>query len=260
MHPASLESYPSLFKVVQLVQPDECYHLAAQSFVSYAFDDEFSTLSANINGTHFLLSALKEAAPHCRFYFAASSEVFGKVRTTPQSENTPFYPRSAYGISKVAGFDLTRNFREDYGMHATSGILYNHEGPRAQAMNSSPGKSPATSPGSNWAWQKNWCWGTSTPSATGATPGTTSTPCGSCSSNPCRTITSSPQASPTASASFWRSPSAAWAWITATMPGPIPSSSAARDRSAPGRCLQGPARARLETDLQLRADRSRNGR
>lgn len=130
LHSASLESYPSLFKVVQKVLPDECYHLAAQSFVSYAFEDEFSIMGANINGTHYMLSAIKEVAPQCRFYFASSSEMFGKVRATPQNENTPFHPRSAYGISKVAGFDLTRNYREAYGMHASSGILYNHEGPR----------------------------------------------------------------------------------------------------------------------------------
>ncbi len=130
IHSASLESYPSLFKVVQRVEPDECYHLAAQSFVSQSFDDEFSTLNTNINGTHYLLSALKEAAPSCKFYFAASSEMFGRVHQTPQDEATPFHPRSAYGISKVAGFHLTRNYREAYGLHATSGILYNHESPR----------------------------------------------------------------------------------------------------------------------------------
>src|SRR5213593_1541015 len=130
LHPASLESYPSLFQVVQRVKPEECYHLAAQSFVSYSFEDEFSTLNTNINGTHYILSAIKEAAPQCRFYFAASSEMFGKVREVPQTELTPFHPRSAYGISKVAGFDLTRNYREAYGLHASSGILYNHESPR----------------------------------------------------------------------------------------------------------------------------------
>ncbi len=130
LHSASLESYPSLFNVVRQIQPDECYHLAAQSFVSYSFEDEFSTLNTNINGTHYLLSAVKEVAPACRFYFAASSEMFGKVRETPQRESTPFHPRSAYGISKCAGFELTRNYREAYGMHATSGILYNHESPR----------------------------------------------------------------------------------------------------------------------------------
>lgn len=130
IHAASLESYPSLFQVVQRVKPDESYHLAAQSFVSYSFDDEFSTLNVNINGTHFMLSAVTEVVPHSRFYFAASSEMFGKVREVPQREATPFYPRSAYGISKVAGFDLTRNYREAYGLHASSGIMYNHESPR----------------------------------------------------------------------------------------------------------------------------------
>jgi len=130
LHPASLESYPSLFKTVMQLQPDECYHLAGQSFVSYSFEDEFSTLNTNINGTHFVLSAIKEAAPKCRLYHAASSETFGKVRATPQDEGTPFHPRSAYGISKVAGFELTRNYREAYGLFACNGILYNHESPR----------------------------------------------------------------------------------------------------------------------------------
>ncbi len=130
LHAGSLESFPSLFRVLQRVQPDECYHLAAQSFVSYSFDDEFSTLNANINGTHYVLAALKEVAPHCRFYFAATSEMFGKALETPQTEKTPFHPRSAYGISKVAGFELTRNYREAYGLHASSGILFNHESPR----------------------------------------------------------------------------------------------------------------------------------
>ncbi len=130
VHPASLESYPSLFSVISKVQPDELYHLAAQSFVTYSFEDEFSTLNTNINGTHFILSAFKEAAPDCRFYFAASSEMFGKVQETPQTEKTPFYPRSPYGISKVAGFDLTRNYREAYDLFACSGILFNHESPR----------------------------------------------------------------------------------------------------------------------------------
>src|SRR3954469_674594 len=99
LHGASLESYPSLVKVVQAVQPDECYHLAAQSFVSYSFEDEFSTMNTNINGTHYMLSAIKEVAPQCRFYFAGSSEMMGKVREVPQTETTPFHPRSAYGIS-----------------------------------------------------------------------------------------------------------------------------------------------------------------
>jgi GDPmannose 4,6-dehydratase len=130
LHAASLESFPSIYRVFQQVKPDECYHLAAQSFVAYSFEDEFSTLNTNINGTHHVLAALKEATPDCRFYFAASSEMFGKVAEVPQTEQTRFHPRSAYGISKVAGFDLTRNYREAYGIKAWSGILYNHESPR----------------------------------------------------------------------------------------------------------------------------------
>src|SRR4051794_36201255 len=130
LHAASLESYASIHRVVHEVQPDECYHLAAQSFVSYSFDDEFSTLNTNINGTHYLLSALKSLTPKCRFYFAGSSEMFGFAETVPQNEDTRFHPRSSYGISKVAGFDLTRNYREAYGLFAASGILFNHESPR----------------------------------------------------------------------------------------------------------------------------------
>src|SRR6058998_3640563 len=130
LHAASLESLPSIYRVFQAVKLHECYHLAAQSFVAYSFEDEFSTLNANINGTHHVLVALRDCSPDCRFYFAASSEMFGKVAEVPQNERTRFHPRSAYGISKVAGFDLTRNYREAYRIHASSGILYNHESPR----------------------------------------------------------------------------------------------------------------------------------
>lgn len=130
LHSASMESYASIFNVVDKARPDECYHLAAQSFVSYSFEDEFSTISTNINGTHYMLSAIKERSPYCRLYFAASSEMFGNVKESPQNENTPFYPRSSYGISKLAGFHLTKNYREAYGLYALSGILFNHESPR----------------------------------------------------------------------------------------------------------------------------------
>ena len=130
LHAASLESFASVYQLVAKVAPDECYHLAAQSFVSYSFDDEFSTLNTNINGTHFLLSAVKDLVPRCRFYFAGSSEMFGKAEELPQTEKTRFHPRSSYGISKVCGFELTRNYREAYGLHASSGIMFNHESPR----------------------------------------------------------------------------------------------------------------------------------
>ena len=130
LHAGSMESFASIFKVVDKVQPDECYHLSAQSFVNYSFEDEFSTINTNINGTHFVLAALKERASHCRFYFAASSEMFGNAKETPQNENTPFFPRSSYGVSKLTGFHLTRNYREAYNLYALSGILFNHESPR----------------------------------------------------------------------------------------------------------------------------------
>jgi GDPmannose 4,6-dehydratase len=130
LHAASLESYASIFHVLSRNKFDECYHLAAQSFVAESFADGFSTMNANINGTHHMLEALKETQPECRFYFAGSSEMFGRVSEVPQRESTSFYPRSPYGISKVAGFDLSRNYRDAYGMFCTNGMLFNHESPR----------------------------------------------------------------------------------------------------------------------------------
>ena len=127
---ASLESYASIVKIIQKIKPDEIYHLGAQSYVSYSFEDEFSTLNTNINGTHYMLSAIKDFSPKTKFYFAGSSEMFGKVQKNKQDENTRFYPRSAYGISKVAGFELTRNYGEAYKTFACTGILFNHESPR----------------------------------------------------------------------------------------------------------------------------------
>ncbi len=130
IHAASLESYASLVKIIQKIKPTEIYHLAAQSYVDYSFRDEFSTLNTNINGTHYLLSAVKDFSSKTKFYFAGSSEMFGKVQQVPQNEKTPFYPRSAYGISKVTGHDLTRNYREAYNLFCCTGILFNHESPR----------------------------------------------------------------------------------------------------------------------------------
>jgi GDPmannose 4,6-dehydratase len=130
IHAGSLESYASIINIVTKIKPNEIYHLGAQSYIDYAFKDEFSTINTNINGTHFLLSAIKEFSPKTKFYFAGTSEMFGKVQEIPQSEKTPFYPRSVYGISKVAGFDLTRNYREAYNLFCCSGILFNHESPR----------------------------------------------------------------------------------------------------------------------------------
>jgi GDPmannose 4,6-dehydratase len=130
LHAANLDSYPSIFKVISRHKFDECYHLAAQSFVAESFSDGFSTMNTNINGTHYVLAALQELSPECKFYFAGSSEMFGRVQEVPQTERTPFRPRSPYGISKVAGFHLSTNYREAYGMFCCNGILFNHEGPR----------------------------------------------------------------------------------------------------------------------------------
>ena len=131
LHSGSLESYARIFNIISKIEPNEIYHLGAQSYVDYSFEDEFSTFSMNINGTHYMLSAVKELInSKIKFYFAASSEMFGRVKESPQNENTPFHPRSAYGVSKVTGFHLVKNYREAYKLHASNGILFNHESPR----------------------------------------------------------------------------------------------------------------------------------
>lgn len=130
LHVGSVDNHLAVYKIINEVRPQECYHLAASSFVSYSFDDELSVLSSNFNSTHFLLASIKELVPTCRFYFAGSSEMFGETDTTPQNENTRFNPRSIYGISKVAGHHLVSNYRRQHKIFACTGILYNHESPR----------------------------------------------------------------------------------------------------------------------------------
>lgn len=130
LHSASLESYESLASVVRKVVPNEVYHLAAQSFVSESFNNEFTTMDVNLGGTHRLLSAVLTHAPEARFYFAGTSEQFGGMSATPQCEATQFHPRSPYAVAKTAGYHLTRNYREARKLYACSGILFNHESPR----------------------------------------------------------------------------------------------------------------------------------
>ena len=125
-----INNYKNIKSLIKKIKPNEFYHLAAQSFVNYKFEDEFFKLNPNINGTHYMLSAIKEYSPKTKFYFAASSELFGNVSNYPQNENTKFNPRSAYGVSKVAGYYLTKNYRDAYNLFACSGILFNHESPR----------------------------------------------------------------------------------------------------------------------------------
>ncbi len=125
-----VSDYPTIWRLIVKIKPDEVYHLAAQSQVYVSFEDDFGTIRNNINGTHNILSAIKELKPDCKFYFAATSEMFGDVRETPQNEKTPFNPVSPYAISKLAGFYLVKMYRDAYGIHASSGILFNHESPR----------------------------------------------------------------------------------------------------------------------------------
>lgn len=126
----SVNNLKKISKLIYKIKPDEIYHLGSKSYINYDFETEFFKLNSNINGTNFLLTAIKKYSPKTKFYFAASSEIFGNPKKNPQNENTQFNPRSAYGISKLAGYHLTKNYREAYGLFACSGILYNHESPR----------------------------------------------------------------------------------------------------------------------------------
>lgn len=130
LHPVNIEAYPSITDIVKKISPDECYHLAASSFVSYSFNDEFSIFNTNINGTHHILAAIKDYAKECRVYFAGSSEMFGQADCSPQNETTPFHPRSPYGITKATGFFLANYYRKCYGLFICGGIAFNHESPR----------------------------------------------------------------------------------------------------------------------------------
>lgn len=120
----------SLGRIIHSLQPDEVYNLGAQSDVKVSFDLPEYTGDVTGLGTLRLLEAIRNYAPHAKFYQASSSELFGKVHETPQSESTPFHPRSPYGAAKAYSFEITRNYRESYGMFAVNGILFNHESPR----------------------------------------------------------------------------------------------------------------------------------
>jgi GDPmannose 4,6-dehydratase len=128
--PADLLDQHSLQTVVQLAAPDEVYNLAAQSFVPTSWTQPVLTGEFTALGVTRLLDAIRLAKPDARFYQASSSEMFGKVRETPQRETTPFHPRSPYGVAKCYGHYITVNYRESYGLYAVSGILFNHESPR----------------------------------------------------------------------------------------------------------------------------------
>src|SRR4051795_4384732 len=128
--PADLLDQLSLLKVIEQVRPQELYNLAAMSFVPASWDQPMLTGEFNSQGVTRVLDAVRRVDPAIRFYQASSSEMFGKVREVPQTEITPFYPRSPYGVSKVFGHYITVNYRESYDLFAVSGILFNHESPR----------------------------------------------------------------------------------------------------------------------------------
>src|SRR4051795_4192824 len=128
--PGDLLDEASLIEVLRTHRPDEIYNLAAQSFVQTSFGQPVLTGETTALGVTRLLDAIRIVDPGVRFYQASSSEMFGKVVEVPQIESTPFYPRSPYGVAKVYGHWITVNYRESYDLHATSGILFNHESPR----------------------------------------------------------------------------------------------------------------------------------
>ena len=130
LRPADLLDQLSLIQLVEEVKPAELYNLAAMSFVPASWEQPMLTAEFNSQGVTRVLEAIRRVDPGIRIYQASSSEMFGKVREVPQTENTPFYPRSPYGVSKVFGHYITVNYRESYGLFACSGILFNHESPR----------------------------------------------------------------------------------------------------------------------------------
>jgi GDPmannose 4,6-dehydratase len=130
LRPADLVDQLSIMRIVQDVRPHELYNLAAMSFVPASWDQPMLTGEFNSQGVTRVLEAIRQVDPGIRIYQASSSEMYGRVREVPQTETTPFYPRSPYGVSKVFAHYITVNYRESYGMFACSGILFNHESPR----------------------------------------------------------------------------------------------------------------------------------
>ena len=166
----------SLITMITEFRPHEVYNLAAQSFVQTSWSQPVLTGETTALAVTRMLDAIRIVDPAIRFYQASSSEMFGKVLEVPQRETTPFYPRSPYGVAKVYGHWITVNYRESYGLHAASGILFNHESPR-RVSSSPPARSPTVWPASSTGSTPSCTWATSTPNATGGTPPTT---CGRC--------------------------------------------------------------------------------
>ena len=188
LHYGDLVDSNSLARALEALQPDEVYNLAAQSHVKVSFEMPEYTTDVTALGVLRLLDAVRDLGIKARVYQAGSSEMFGLVQENPQTEKTPFHPRSPYGVSKVYGHWLAINYRESYGMHVSNGILFNHESPR-RGENFVTRKITMGVAAIKQGREKELSSATSTPSATGATPRTTSRRCGASCSRTSRTTT-----------------------------------------------------------------------
>ena len=130
LHKSSLEDFKKILKIIKKTKPNEIYHLAAQAYDGHSFDNALYTFKTNLTATQCILSAAKTENKKIKFFFAGSSEMYGDGKKVPINEKTPFDPRSAYAITKVASYYLIKNYRNNYKMHASTGILFNHESPR----------------------------------------------------------------------------------------------------------------------------------
>ena len=177
LHYGDLSDGSAMVRLLGKIQPEEIYNLAAQSHVRVSFDSPEYTADITATGTVRLLEAIRETGLKPRFYQASSSEMYGLVQEVPQKETTPFYPRSPYGCAKVYSYWITVNYRESYGLHASNGILFNHESPR-RGETFVTRKIPGPSPTSRPVCKTSCSSAISTPSATGVTPRNTSRRCG----------------------------------------------------------------------------------
>ena len=180
LHFGDLTDSTNLIRIIQETQPTEIYNLAAQSHVHVSFETPEYTANADALGTLRLLEAIRILGlrDRTRFYQASTSEMFGLVQETPQTERTPFYPRSPYGVAKLYAHWITVNYREAYGLFACSGILFNHESPTPRRDVRDPQDHAGRGPHRLGPRDRRCTWATSTRSATGAMPETMSRPCG----------------------------------------------------------------------------------
>lgn len=208
LHYGDLSDGARLVTLLADIKPNEVYNLAAQSHVRVSFDEPEHTADTTGTGTIRMLEAVRMSGIDTRFYQASSSELFG-ASPPPQSEETPFYPRSPYAAAKLYSYWITKNYREAYNLFAVNGILFNHESPR-RGRPSSRERSPERLPRSRPASRNMYTWAISTRSATGATPRSMSKACGACSRQTNRTTTRWQQESGSPCVSSWRSRSSMW--------------------------------------------------